>query len=133
MFYPTSKRSARWDAIRETLGEWVASRPEPKIWNNSLRCHIYVGSKTRGEMPYWGSKNPQSTEAICKHFSEIMRFAVKKDEVEPHSHSGKGYTKLIILERKIDGLGVAKLTVGVNPHNGQLTGYCVTVPPMTYI
>ena len=75
MFYYSPKRSARWDAIQETLGAWVASRPEPKIWNNSLRSHIYVSSKTRRELPYWGSKNPQSTEAICKHFNEIMRFA----------------------------------------------------------
>lgn len=129
MFYPNSSRSKRWDAIKETLCEWVAKRPEPKIWNNSLRSHIYVGSKTRGELPYWGSKNPLSTEAICKHFTEIMRFAVKTGEVEPHSRSGKGYTKLIILERSIPGIGTAKMTVGVNPHNGQLMGYCITVPP----
>lgn len=128
MFYPNSNRSKRWDAIQETLGEWVASRPEPKIWNNSLRSHIYVGSKTRRELPYWGSKNPQSTEAICKHFSEIMRFAVKKEEVEPHSISGKGFTKLIILEREIKGFGTAKLTVGVN-QEGRLMNYCITVPP----
>lgn len=128
MFYYSPKRSARWDAIQETLGAWVASRPEPRIWNNSLRSHIYVGSKTRRELPYWGSKNPQSTEAICKHFSEIMRFAVKKEEVVPHSLAGKHFTKLIILEREIKGFGTAKLTVVVN-QEGRLMNYCITVPP----
>ncbi len=128
MFYPTSKRSQRWDAIQETIGAWVESRPEPKVWNNSLRSHIYVSSKTRRELPYWGSKNPQSTEAICKHFNEIMRFAVKKEEVQPHSGAGKHFTKLIILERKIEGFGTAKLTVGVN-QEGRLMNYCITVPP----
>ena len=128
MFYPNSNRSKRWDAIQETIGAWVESRPEPKVWNNSLRSHIYVSSKTRRELPYWGSKNPQSTEAICKHFSEIMRFAVKKEEVQPHSGTGKHFTKLIILEREIKGFGTAKLTVGVN-QEGRLMNYCITVPP----
>ena len=128
MFYPNSNRSKRWDAIQEAIGAWVESRPEPKVWNNSLRSHIYVSGRTRRELPYWGSKNPQSTEAICKHFSEIMRFAVKKAEVEPRSNSSHKFRKLIILEREIKGFGTAKLTVGLN-QEGRLVQYCITVPP----
>lgn len=128
MFYPTSKRSQRWDAIQETIGAWVESRPEPKVWNNSLRSHIYVTGRTMREIPYWGSRNPQSTTAICEHLNEILRFAVKKAEVQPHSNSSRKFQKLIILERKIEGLGVAKLTVGLN-QEGKLVQYCITVPP----
>ena len=57
-----------------------------------------------------------------------MRFAVKKEEVVPHSLAGKHFTKLIILEREIKGFGTAKLTVGVN-QAGRLMNYCITVPP----
>ena len=128
MFYYSPKRSARWDAIQETLGAWVASRPEPRIWNNSLRSHIYVTGRTRREIPYWGSKRKESTTAICEHLNEILRFAVKKEEVQPHSNSSRKFQKLIILERKIEGLGVAKLTVGLN-QEGKLVQYCITVPP----
>lgn len=132
MFYPNSNRSKRWDAIQETIGAWVESRPEPKVWNNSLRSHIYVTGRTMREIPYWGSKNPQSTAAICEHLNEILRFAVKKEEVQPHSNSSRKFQKLIILERKIEGLGVAKLTVGLN-QEGKLVQYCITVPPEEYV
>ena len=128
MFYPNSNRSKRWDAIQETIGAWVESRPEPKMWNNSLRSHIYVTGRTLREIPYWGSKRKESTTAICEHLNEILRFAVKKAEVQPHSNSSRKFQKLIILERKIEGLGVAKLTVGLN-QEGKLVQYCITVPP----
>lgn len=118
MFYPNSNRSKRWDAIQETIGAWVESRPEPKVWNNSLRSHIYVSSKTRRELPYWGSKNPQSTEAICKHFSEIMRFAVKKEEVEPHSISGNSTKKNLNTVPKSDTLSIILNKKGITQKNG---------------
>ncbi len=125
MFYPNSNRSKRWDAIRETMGAWVASRPEPRIWNNSLRAYITVSGRTLREIPYWGSKRKESTEAICGHLSEIMRFAVKKEEVQPHSNSSRKFLKLIILERRIEGVGTVKMTVGLNQEN-RLVLYCVT-------
>ena len=128
MFYPNSKRSACWDAIKAAMGEWVANRPEPKTWNNSLRAYISVTGRTMREIPYWGSKRTESTTAICEHLNEILRFAVKKEEVMPRSNSSRKFQKLIILERKIEGLGVAKLTVGLN-QEGELVQYCITVPP----
>ena len=126
MFYPTSKRAVRWDAIKTAMAEWRQGRPEPKAWNNSLRAYIDVTHRTSTrETPYWGSLTPESTAAICGHFNEILRFAVRKSEAEPRSNSSSGFSKLIILERELEGIGTAKLTVGVKP-DGRLVQYSIT-------
>lgn len=125
MFYPTSKRSQRWDTIWEAMSQWRESRPEPKTWNNSLRGYITANRRSVSETAYWGSKNPDTLPFITDHFNEIMRFAVKKEEVQPKSRYAKGFTKLIILEREVKGVGTAKLTVGVKP-DGEMVQYCLT-------
>ena len=129
MFYPTSKRAARWDAIKNALADWRQGRPEPRAYNNSLRAYIDVTqSVSTREILYWGSKLPESTAAICGHFNEILRYAVRTGEAQPRSNKGRRFERLIILERHIEGLGTAKLTVGVRP-DGRLVQYCITVPP----
>lgn len=128
MFYPTSKRSQRWDAIFQAVDEWRKGRPEPKTWNNSLRGYIRVNRRSASETAYWGSKNPATLPFITEHFNEVLRYAVKKEESVPRSGQSKGFSKIIILEREIKGVGTAKLTVGVRP-DGELVQYCITVPP----
>ncbi len=125
MFWPKSNRSKRWDAIRQTMGEWRMSRPEPKTYNNSLRGYIKVSTHSERETAYWGSRNPENTAIICNHFNEVLRYAVKKGEVEPHPGAAAKFSKLIILEREIKGVGTAKLTVGVKP-DGEMVQYCIT-------
>jgi hypothetical protein len=125
MFYPTSKRSQRWDTIWEAMSQWRESRPEPKAYNNSLRGYITVKRRSISETAYWGSKNPDSPPFITDHFNEIMRFAVKKEESVPHSGQSKGFSKIIILERHVKGIGTAKLTVGVRP-DGEMVQYCIS-------
>lgn len=126
MFYPTSKRSQRWDAIVQAMQAWSESRPTPTAYNNSLRGYITVNHRiSTKETPYWGSKTPESAALICGHFNEILRYAVKKEEVVPHSNKGNQFAKLIILERTVKGKGTAKLTVGMKP-DGSLVQYCIT-------
>lgn len=125
MFWPTSKRSQRWDTIFQAMDEWRKSRPEPKTWNNSLRGYIRVNRRSISETAYWGSKNPETLPFITDHFNEIMRFAVKKEEVQPKSRYAKGFSKLVILEREVAGIGTVKLTVGVKP-DGEMVQYCLT-------
>ena len=126
MFYPNSNRSKRWDAIRQTMEAWREGRTEPAAYNNSLRGYITVNHRiSTKETPYWGSKNPESAALICGHFNEILRYAVKKEEVVPHSNKGNQFAKLIILERTVKDKGTAKLTVGVKPDD-TLVQYCIT-------
>lgn len=125
MFYPTSKRSQRWDAIFQTVDEWRKGRTEPKTYNNSLRGYIRVNRRSASETAYWGSKNPDTLPFITGHLNEILRFAVRKGEGVPGSGMSKGFVKLVILEREVEGLGTAKLTVGVRP-DGEMVQYCIT-------
>lgn len=126
MFYPTSKRSQRWDAIKQAMGEWREGRPGSRTYNNSLRGYIRVSSHSERETAYLGSRTPESTDIICNHFNEVLRYAVKKAEVEPHPGAASKFSKLIIFEREIKGLGTAKLTVGVNRQTGEMLQYCIT-------
>ena len=125
MFYPESNRSRRWSKLTEMMKEWVGSRENPTVYNNSLRGYINVNRISIRETPYWGSGRAESTEMIMNHFTEILRYAVKKEVSEPHSRSGGGFSQMVILERRIEGKGTAKLTVGVRP-DGQLVQYCIT-------
>lgn len=125
MFYPNTNRSRRWEAIRQTMAEWREGRPEPVAYNNSLRGYITVNARSLRETCYWGSKTEASATAISRHMNEILRFAVRSEESVPHSNTGSRFEKLIILNRRIEGLGVAKLTVGVKP-DGSLVQYCIT-------
>ena len=126
MFYPKSKRSERWNAIYSTMAEWRDSRNEPNTWNNSLKARIEVNHRlSMKETSYWGSKTRESTEAICNHFNDILRFAVRKEEVQPHESRRFMFRKLIILERVISDNLTAKLTVGVRP-DGSMVQYCIT-------
>lgn len=129
MFYPKSQRCARWRAIRETMRHWRSVRPEPTAYNYSLKGYIKVDNRVSSrETPYWGSLTKESTALIVNHFNEILRFAVKKEEVDPHSNVGGRFSSLIILERHIEGVGTAKLTVGARP-DGTLVQYCITAVP----
>lgn len=125
MFYPTSKRAARLEAIRQTMAEWREGRPEPVAYNNSLRGYITVNARSLRETCYWGSKTEASATVISRHMNEILRYAVKQEEVQPRSVAGGRFEKLIILHRKVEGMGTAKLTVGVRP-DGSLVQYCIT-------
>jgi len=126
MFYPKSKRSLRWDAVKSAMVQWRESREEPKAYNYSLRGYITVSNRiSTRETPYHASHTVESTEAVCSHFNEILRYAVKKEEVEPHSNFGSKFKKLIILERRLTSGLTAKLTVGVLPDES-LVQYCIT-------
>ena len=126
MFYPKSKRSERWNAVRNAMAEWRDSHAEPAAWNNSLRGRIEVNNRlSLKETPYWASKTEQSTRLVCDHFNEILRYAVRKEEVTPHESRRSVFSKLIILERVISATLTAKMTVGVRP-DGSMVQYCIT-------
>ena len=125
MFWPTSNRSRRWDTIFQAVDGWRKGRPGPKTYNNSLKGYIRVNRRSASETAYWGSKNPDSLPFITDHFNEVLRYAVKKEESVPHSGQSKGFSKIIILERHVKGIGTAKLTVGVRP-DGEMVQYCIT-------
>ena len=126
MFYPKSKRSERWNAVRNAMAEWRNSHAEPTTWNNSLRGRIEVSNRlSLKETPYWASKTEQSTRLVCDHFNEILRYAVRKEEVTPHESRRSVFSKLIILERVISATLTAKMTVGVRL-DGSMVQYCIT-------
>ena len=71
------------------------------------------------------ANHPDALHFITEHFNEVLRYAVKKEESVPHSGQSRGFSKIIILEREIKGVGTAKLTVGVRP-DGEMVHYCIT-------
>lgn len=110
---------------------WLASHPGekyPRVYNYSLRGYIYVTALSKSETAYRGTATVLSMTMIKNHFDEILRYAVLvQDNVQPKNNTNQSdYWKLIILEKKIRGVGTAKLTVGVKKSNNNKEQYCIT-------
>lgn len=110
--------------------DWLKSHPGqkvPRVYNNSLRDYIYITKLSKTETTYHSTWLVASMNMVKNHFDEILRYAVKKDEIKPKSNRNQsGLSKLIIMERKINGVGNAKLTVGVRICDNKKEQYCIT-------
>lgn len=110
--------------------EWLKNHPgqkEPRVWNYSLRDYIYVTKLSKNETAWHSVYTLAAIRMIREHFDEILKFAVKKNTIQPKGNSHQsGFSKLIVMERKINGIGTAKLTVGVRKCDGKNEQYCIT-------
>lgn len=103
---------------RSKRTEGVELQPE------GLHLHHKL-SKT--ETAYHATWIVASMNMVKNHFDEILRYAVKKEEIRPKSNRNQsGFSRLIIMERKIKGVGTAKLTVGVRICDNRKEQYCIT-------
>ena len=125
MFYQRSKKDCK--EVRCFYGSWLHARQSNEVYNNSLRQYITINSYISGrETSHYASFNPLTKEMVLTSFNEIMRYARKTGECEPKCNRGqRRFVRLIKLERKVEGLGTARLTVGVKA-DGQLVQYCIT-------
>lgn len=125
MFIQPSKQAKK--EVRSFYGSWLSGRESNEVYNNSLRRYITVNSYVSGrETSHYASFNPLTKAMVLTSFNEIMRYARKTGECEPKGNRGqRRFVRLISLERKVSGMGTARLTVGVKP-DGQLVQYCIT-------
>ena len=125
MFIQPSKKAKK--EVRSFYGSWLSGRESNEVYNNSLRRYITVSSYISGrETSHYASFNPLTKEMVVNNFDEILRYARKTGEYEPKPNTGqRRFVRLINLERKVKGMGTARLTVGVKP-DGQLVQYCIT-------
>lgn len=125
MFYQQSKQAKK--EVRRFISGWIAGKENPLVYNNSLRCYITINHhESVRETSHYASFNPLTKEMVVNNFTEILRYARKVGEYPPKENSGqRRFVRLINLEREIEGLGTARLTVGVKP-DGQMVQYCIT-------
>lgn len=118
------------DFYKKWKKDWLAAHPgqkEPRVYNYSLRNYIYITKLSKRETTYQATWRVMSTNMVKNHFDEILKYAIKVDEVKPKANKNQsGFSKLIIMERKIKGVGTAKLTVGVRICDGNNEQYCIT-------
>lgn len=121
-------KSKRRKAILRFFAEWMAKHPKAKVWNCSIREYICVDKRVSpDETSHWAQHRYMSTVLVLYHFDEILRYAKKTGEADPKSKTSSGrFSKLILLERTVKGVGKAKLTVGVRKDDGKKTEYCIT-------
>jgi hypothetical protein len=69
-----------------------------------------------------------STVLVLYHFDEILRYAKDVGDADPKSKTAKGrFSKLILMEKTVKGVGKAKLTVGIEKDDEKKkTQYCIT-------
>ena len=110
--------------------DWLKNHPgqkEPRVWNYSLKDYIYITKLSKTETAYHATWIVASMNMVKNHFDEMLRYAVKKEEIRPKSNRNQsGFSRLIIMERKIKGVGTAKLTVGVRICDNRKEQYCIT-------
>ena len=121
-------QSKRRKAILKFFEEWLTVHPNAKVYNNSLKDYIHIDRKlSADETSHWSSRRYPSTVLVLNHFDEILRYAKRTGEAEPKSRTGSGkFSKLVLLERSVKGVGKAKLTVGIRKDDGRKVQYCIT-------
>ena len=124
-------KSKRRKAILRFFEEWLAAHPKARVYNYSLREYIYIDKKlSPDETSHWAQHRYMSTVLVLYHFDEILRYAKDAGDADPKSKTAKKrFSKLILMERTVKGVGKAKLTVGIEKDEEKKkmkTQYCIT-------
>lgn len=120
----------RKEIILDFYREWKSENPEHRVFNRNLRDYIYVKHISISETAMHASKRFLSTLAVLQ-LDGILSGAkkVSQEKVKQNSNQNK-FRAMIIMNYLCPGIGLVKLTVGVEHKTFIKTQYCITAIEM---
>lgn len=120
----------RKEIILDFYREWKSENPEQRIFNRNLKDYIYVKHISISETAMHASKRFLSTLAVLQ-LDGILSGAkkVSQEKVKQNSNQKK-FRAMIIMNYLCPGIGLVKLTVGVEHKTFIKTQYCITAIEM---
>ena len=118
----------REEIISEVYRKWYENNPSKSVYNADLKDEINVRFLSVNETIHHASKSYLSTLAVLQ-LDLILRNAHqigKPVKTKPEVKNQSVFTKMLIMECPLIGIGTAKLTVGVKKKSGMKIQYCIT-------
>lgn len=126
----TSKEEikAREKIIVRFYQSWKAKNPSLKRYNLNLKDYINIRNVSIIETSEKAARSYLSTLAVLQ-LDAVLTNAVKMVVVTAKrgTKNQKPFNKMILMQCKLEGIGIVKLTVGIRRSNKEKVQYCITV------
>jgi len=119
---------AREDIISDVYRNWYEANPSKAVYNTNLKDYINVRFLSINETIHHASMSYLSTLAVLQ-LDLILKNAYqvgKPQDPKPDNKNQSEFSKMLIMECPLVGIGTAKLTVGVKKKTGMKIQYCIT-------
>ncbi len=107
--------------------KWKSENRSLRKFNLDLSDYIYVRNVSNVETANKASKNYLSTLAVLQldiilTMAKVVKYVpTKKNDVNQSK-----FAKMIIMQCKLEGIGIVKLTVGIQARTNENVQYCIT-------
>ena len=120
--------TAREAIISDVYRRWYEANPSKAAYNTNLKDYINVRFLSINETIHHASMSYLSTLAVLQ-LDLILKTAHqvgKPAKPKPNNKNQADFSKILIMECPLIGIGTAKLTVGVKKKTGMKIQYCIT-------
>lgn len=120
-------RRVRQKVIWRFYEQWKRKHPDLCVYNNSIRENINIRHISVEETAGHASLSYLSTLAVMQ-LDQILQNAVLVSEkhVKGTTNNQKMFSKILLMEYNLIGIGRVKLTVGVRKSDKTKVQYCIT-------
>ena len=119
---------AREAIISDVYRSWYEANPSKAVYNTHLKDYINVRFLSINETVHHASMSYLSTLAVLQ-LDLILKNAFQVGKAQKPKLNNKNqseFSKMLIMECPLVGIGTAKLTVGVKKKTGMKIQYCIT-------
>ena len=119
---------ARETIISDVYRCWYEANPSKAVYNTHLKDFINVRFLSINETIHHASMSYLSTLAVLQLdlVLKTARQGRKPVNPKPDNKNQADFSKILIMECPLIGIGTAKLTVGVKKKSGMKIQYCIT-------
>lgn len=115
--------------VKDFIQQWRTNHPDPRIWNEELKDYIKINQVFLIEAVGHSANRYASTKAIFQMETIMAEAKMEaKTKVKEGDKNQKPFQYMLVLSYQIEGLGRAKLTVGVRLRTHEKVAYDITVP-----
>ena len=119
---------ARARIISDVYRQWYDENPTKAVFNDNLNDFIHIRFLSINETIHHASRSYLSTLAVLQ-IDMVLKEACqvgKSVRPKPDNKNQADFSRMILMECPLIGIGVAKMTVGVKRKTGQKIQYCIT-------